>query len=60
MSGLWYACEEPERPTDGLVVWHCGAGDDCTGCRVKAEAKLREFPDDSHVQWLARRLGVLA
>lgn len=54
-SSEWYACEEPERPTDGHVRWHydlpAGAGP-CNGCRIKAEMLLREYPDDTSVQWV--------
>lgn len=45
----WYACAEPERPTDPDVLWHY---EDCTGCRVKAAALAMQHPDNSHVTWL--------
>jgi hypothetical protein len=54
----WFACEEPERPTDPYVLWHYAVGDDCAGCRLKAKLLLIQRPDDTHVQWLADRLGV--
>jgi hypothetical protein len=57
MNAPWFACEEPERPTDAAVLWHYAYGDDCRGCRLKAEMVLRQWPDDTHVQWLAARLG---
>jgi hypothetical protein len=31
----WYACDEPERPTDPYVLWHY---DDCEACLIKARA----------------------
>jgi hypothetical protein len=49
MSGLWFACDEPERPTDPWVQWHYGL---CTGCRVKSEALALQHPDDEHVNWV--------
>lgn len=47
----WYACLNPEREPDAHVVWHMLG---CRGCEIKAQAQLRRFPDDPHVQWLAR------
>lgn len=40
---FWWACAEPERPTDPLVVWHVN----CGPCYLKAEA----------VGWQARTEG---
>ena len=45
----WYACEQPERPTDPLVVWHYT---DCQACRLKVELLDRLYPDDPHIKWL--------
>ncbi len=57
-SSLWYACSEPERPTDAFVLWHyAGGGVDCTGCRVKADLLLRQYPEDTHVQWVVSMIG---
>jgi uncharacterized protein YfaT (DUF1175 family) len=50
----WYRCEQPERQTDPVVRWHY---DDCAGCRFGVELLLRHYPGDTHVQWLAYRLG---
>lgn len=48
----WFACEQPERRPDALVRWHYD-GEGCIGCRVKAIAQQRQFPDDPHVAWVA-------
>jgi len=48
-SSHWFACEEPERPTDVWVRWHYV---DCAACRIKADALQRLHPDDSNVAWL--------
>lgn len=48
-SRTWWACEEPERPTDPYVRWHYR---DCLGCRVKGQALAMQHPDDPHVAWL--------
>ena len=47
--GPWFACEEPERPTDASVRWHY---EGCKACRIKADALEWHYPDDPHVQWL--------
>ena len=54
MSALWFACTEPERPTDPFVTWHY---EECVGCRVKAAALASMYPDDSHVRWLTRMMS---
>lgn len=41
--GPWYACSEPERPTDPYVVWHY---DDCPACRIKAQVVLNKMQQD--------------
>lgn len=43
MTGHWWACEEPERATDGLIMWH---HEDCRGCAIKAEAVLHQIISD--------------
>ena len=50
----WYACEQPERPTDPAVRWHYR---NCRPCRVKAQAVALQHPDDPHVAWLNGVLG---
>lgn len=52
--GSWYACTEPERPTDAFVMWHYH---DCMACRIKASALAWQYPDDPHVQWLDKIMG---
>jgi hypothetical protein len=49
MTALWFACTEPERPTDPFVTWHY---EECTGCQIKAGFLARLHPDDPHVRWL--------
>lgn len=49
----WYACEEPERPTDAHVRWHY---DGCRPCAVKADALRSQYPEDEHVVVLAERM----
>lgn len=51
-SGLWFACEQPERPTDPFVMFHY---DGCRACRLVVDMLVRMHPDDSHVAWLDRR-----
>jgi hypothetical protein len=34
VTGLWHACEQPERPVDGAMGWHLG----CRACLIKARA----------------------
>lgn len=53
-AGEWFACENPERPTDPYVRWHYR---ECTGCRVKAEALSHMHPSNTHVAWL---VGLMA
>lgn len=57
MSAQWYACEQPERPTDAFVVWHYGI---CRGCEFKADVLAHLHPDDPHVAWLVRMVEVPA
>lgn len=59
MSAAWFACEEPERPTDPYVVWHYGfnLGSWCLACHVKADALARQHPDDGSVAWLVEAVG---
>jgi hypothetical protein len=45
----WFACEQPERPTNAAVMWHY---EDCLGCDIKADMLSRLYPDDPHVAWL--------
>lgn len=45
----WYACTEPERPPDAAICWHYH---NCHGCKVKADAPPRQYPDDPHVAWV--------
>jgi hypothetical protein len=45
----WFACDEPERPTDAHVLWHYR---DCMGCLLKAQMLAHLYPDDPHVAWL--------
>lgn len=35
-GATWWACSEPERPTDHGTLWHPAAR--CAACRMKAEA----------------------
>lgn len=53
LVGAWFACAEPERPTDPMVRWHA----DCAGCLARAAALAWSYPDDSHVQHLHTRLA---
>lgn len=50
----WYACAEPERPTDAAVLWHY---EGCLACALKADALEWQYPDDPHVQWLRSMIG---
>lgn len=53
----WFACEHPEKPTDGFVLWHYDRdAEPCHGCQIAASALLMRHPDDTHVQWLVRKL----
>lgn len=47
----WFACEEPERPTDAWVMWHYH---ECVACQMKAEMMAVLYPDDTHIGWLNR------
>lgn len=49
MAREWYACSEPERPTDAYVLWHYSG---CVACRFKADALVRQYEDDPHVRWV--------
>lgn len=53
MSGSWWACAEPEKPTDMNVVWHYH---DCLACRLKASVQQVLHPNDPHVAWLVRMM----
>ena len=57
--GLWFACSEPERPTDALVIWHYlpDDGAPCRGCQIKAEMIARTHPDALGIEWLIERVG---
>ncbi len=59
MNGdLWYACEQPERPTDPYVIWHYREPEKtCRGCQFKAMLVLRQYPDDPHVDVLVGAVG---
>ena len=50
-AALWFACTEPERPTDAYVVWHY---EGCIGCDIKTDMLVALHPDDPHVAWLRR------
>lgn len=54
-GGLWLACAQPERPPDAFVVWHY---EGCERCQFKALVQQARFPDDTHVTWLCRTMGV--
>jgi hypothetical protein len=47
----WFACHQPTRPVDSWVRWHYGW---CRPCAERASALSEAFPNDRHVQWLAR------
>jgi hypothetical protein len=45
---LWIACEYPERPADGNMLYHLIFDRPCVACQMKAEAELRRIgPDES-------------
>lgn len=53
MSGLWFACSEPERPPDPFVMWHYR---DCKGCGWKAAMTIQR--GGPAVDVLARLMGI--
>ena len=55
----WFACDEPERPTDGSVRWHYAFEGPCVGCQVKASALAQMYPDDPHVVWLVGMVALV-
>lgn len=57
MSLTWFACSEPERPTDAYVIWHYGDDGPCRGCQIKLAMVAHHHPDADGVAWLRERVG---
>lgn len=52
---LWFACAEPERPTDAFVMWHYRG---CRACSIKVDVLSAMYPADTHVAWLSAAVEV--
>lgn len=56
MTPLWFACSEPERPTDPYVIWHYATDEGhCAPCLLKHEAVMRMSGLDTDT-WLRRAI----
>lgn len=51
----WFACEQPEKATDPFVTWHYHT---CESCKARAMALEAAHPDDPHVAWLVKTMGM--